>query len=242
MTMLDAHALAASADTREEFDRLLAVYAPVALAVFAIVVLALGIVAWRYRARPGRTPSSRSTAPRVEVIYTVVLAVIAGLLLWRTLAALEAVDPVVPAPAAAPAQALPRPGPSQERAAVEIEVVAAKWNWRFTYPGGVVAQGAGPDSLPTLVVPADVPVRFRMTSLDVVHAFWIPAARYKYDALPGRTSIFDMRFDPEEEYDSARCSEFCGTYHATMRFAVDVRPPAAFGAWLARRQEQAGRR
>jgi cytochrome c oxidase subunit 2 len=105
-------------------------------------------------------------------------------------------------------------------------VIAAKWNWRFAYPGGVAEQGAGPDSLPTLVV----------------HAFWIPAARYKYDALPGRTSIFDMRFDPDVEYDSARCSEFCGTYHATMRFAVDVRPPEAFQAWLVRRQAEAGRR
>lgn len=242
MTTVAAHALAASADTREEFDRLLAVYAPVALAVFAIVVLALGFVVWRYRARPGRTPSQRSTAPRVEATYAVVLAVIAGLLLWRTLAALHAVDPVAPAPTTAQAQGVPRPGPSEERAAVEIEVVAAKWTWRFAYPGGVVEQGAGPDSLPTLVVPADVPVRFRMTSLDVVHAFWIPAARYKYDALPGRTSIFDMRFDPDVDYDSARCSEFCGTYHAAMRFAVDVRPPEEFQGWLARRQEEADRR
>jgi cytochrome c oxidase subunit 2 len=242
MTTVAAYALAASADTREEFDRLLAVYAPVALAVFAIVVLTLGFVVWRYRARPGRTPSQRSTAPRVEATYAIVLTVIAGLLLWRTLVALQAVDPVVPAPTAAQAQGVPRPGPSQERAAVEIEVIAAQWNWRFAYPGGVVVQGAGPDSLPTLVVPAGVPVRFRMTSLDVVHAFWIPAARYKYDALPGRTSVFDMRFDPGVEYDNARCSEFCGTYHATMRFAVEVRAPGEFQAWLARRQEEAARR
>lgn len=90
-----------------------------------------------------------------------------------------------------------------------------------------------------LVVPSGGPVRFRLSTLDVVHAFWIPAARYKYDAIPGRTNVFDMRFEEGVAYDSARCSEFCGEYHDQMTFGVDVRPPGEFRAWLRARQEAA---
>ncbi|MEA2129794.1 MAG: cytochrome c oxidase subunit, partial [Solirubrobacteraceae bacterium] len=89
----------------------------------------------------------------------------------------------------------------------------------------------------TLVVPAGAPVRFRLTSRDVVHALWIPELRAKYDAMPGYTNIFDLRFALGGDYATARCSEFCGEQHDRMLLRVDVRAPAAFDAWLRGRQE-----
>ncbi|MGI8660222.1 MAG: cytochrome c oxidase subunit II [Thermoleophilaceae bacterium] len=218
----------ATADTRGEFSELLSLYVPVAIAVFVLVCAALAVPLVRDRARPGRTPSRRTRAPRLEFAYVVGLALIAAVLAWRTLDGVAEVDAVTERAIAAPGA-----GP----AGLTVRAVAAKWNWRFEYPGGVVQQGTGPDDFAVLVVPSGGAVRFRLTTRDVVHAFWIPAARYKYDAIPGRANVFDMQFDEGIVYDSARCSEFCGQYHDQMRFVVDVRPPGEFRAWLRERQE-----
>jgi len=160
------------------------------------------------------------TSPRLEATYVVVLVVAAALLLWRSYEAIADVDAVVPARGASGTPAL------------TIAVVASQWNWRFTYPGGVAQIGDGRGRLPVLVVPAGRDVRFRLTSRDVVHAFWIPALRAKYDAMPGYVNIFDLRFRPALDYTTARCSEFCGTYHDQMQFRVRVLAPARFDAWL----------
>jgi cytochrome c oxidase subunit 2 len=216
------------ADTRGTFSGLFDIYVPIAAGVFALVVLVLAVTVVRFRARPGgEAPSTRSSAVKLEVGYAVVLALIASFLLWRTFVSVHRENQTVAH--AAPA---PRAGP----AGLTIAVVGAKWNWRFTYPGGVVQQGEGPARLPTLVVPAGQPVRFRLTSADVVHAFWIPEARFKYDAIPGRTNTFDLLFDAGIRYTDDRCSEFCGEYHEQMRFRVAVKAPAAFRAWLRARQ------
>jgi cytochrome c oxidase subunit 2 len=218
------------ADPRSVFSSLFDLYVPIAAAVFVLVIVVLAVILVRDRARSGRVASRRDEAPRLELAYAVALALIAGLLVWRSFDGVQRVDGVT-------AHAAPAPGAGP--AGLTVGLVAAKWNWRFDYPGGVVQQGDGPDRLPTLVVPAGQLVRFRLTSLDVVHAFWIPEARYKYDAVPGHPNVFDMAFDPGIDYRDDRCSEYCGQYHEQMRFLVSVRSPAAFAAWLRGRQRQA---
>ena len=53
------------------------------------------------------------------------------------------------------------------------------------YPAyGVHASGAALSGRQPFVVPAGEAVRFNLTSADVIHAFWIPALRYKHDADP----------------------------------------------------------
>jgi cytochrome c oxidase subunit 2 len=225
--------VARASDTRSAYDGLAAWYLPVAIAVFAVVLGVLVVVAIRFRSSRRGEPSTRQTSTRLELSYAIGLGLIAGVLLWRSYEAISDVDPI-PAVAAA--------APKAGRAGLTVRVTAARWNWRFTYPGGVAQVGNGRARYPVLVVPAGEPVRFRMTSLDVVHAFWVPALRAKYDAIPGRVNVFDLEFARGLDYSTGRCSEFCGEYHDQMQFRVDVRPPAAFDAWLRDRQAQVGGR
>jgi cytochrome c oxidase subunit II len=219
-------------DTRGRYDGLAALYVPIAAAVFLVVLLVLVVVAVRFRSGRREEPSSRETNARLELGYAIGLGLIAGLLVWRSYVALAAADPL-------PTSTEGDPHPSTRRPALTVGIVAARWNWRFTYPGGVVQAGDGRDRLPVLVVPAGEPVRFELKSRDVVHAFWVPALRAKYDAIPGRTNEFDLAFPRAADYSTARCSEFCGDYHDQMRFRVDARPPAAFRAWLRSRERGA---
>ena len=51
---------------------------------------------------------------------------------------------------------------------LDVEVVSLDWKWLFIYPRQRVA------SVNKLVIPAGVPVRFRLTSASVMNAFFIP--------------------------------------------------------------------
>jgi len=214
-------------DTRHEYDRIASLYLPIAAGVVLIVAMLVVAFALRYRVRAEdeRPPSRVSQAPRTEAMYVVVLAAIAALLLWRTFSVEARVDR------------------SARGAAVRVEVTAAKWHWRFDYPQFGIVQRGSDRRIPTLVVPAGRQVGFTLRSIDVIHAFWIPARRFKRDATPGLTSTFSLAFPkPGFSLDGGECSEFCGLGHASMRFDVEVLTPAAFGRWVAARRAVAGGR
>jgi len=203
-------------DTHRQYERLSDLYLPIAICVFAAVVVLLIAFALRYRARPddARPPSRTHRAPRVEALYALVLAGVAAFLLTATFRTEAKTD-----------RALSDRGTS----GVRIDVVAAKWRWRFVYPGtGIVEQAP----VPELVVPAGEPVRFTLISRDVIHSFWIPSLAFKRAAYPRFTQRFTLTF-PRPGFTRAggECAEYCGLYHDQMRFDVRVLGPAAFAAW-----------
>jgi cytochrome c oxidase subunit 2 len=120
--------------------------------------------------------------------------------------------------------------------AVTIDVIAARWTWRFDYRGLGITQAGDGRRIPTLVVPVG-DVRFSATSRDVIHSFFIPYLRFKRDAFPKRRTNFTLGFDrPGLHPAEGECAEFCGLRHAYMHFNVEVLEPAAFRAWVRRRQ------
>jgi cytochrome c oxidase subunit 2 len=202
-------------DTRLQFRDLQALYLPVALVVAVLVFGTVLFAVVRYRARPGREPSARSEAPVLESVYVLALAVIVVVLVTRTFRTEDRVDSLAARPA------------------LTVDVTAAKWNWTFAYPSlGITVHGV--EDRPSLLrVPAGKTVQFRMTSIDVIHAFWVPDVRFKRDAFPRRTTAFDLVFD-RDMVSRGECAEYCGLKHSNMNFVVDAMPPAAFAAWAAR--------
>lgn len=80
------------------------------------------------------------------------------------------------------------------------------------------------------------PVAVRITSVDVIHSFFLPNFRVKQDAVPGR--MVEVWFTPTVpgRYKIA-CAQLCGAGHYTMAGNVTVETQAAFDAWL-RSQEK----
>ena len=77
-------------------------------------------------------------------------------------------------------------------------------------------------------------MNFRATSLDVVHAFWIPALRFQRELFPEQVVDFRLTFPDVLSTTNAACSFFCGLYHERMLFYVRVLPRAEFDAWARR--------
>ena len=190
-----------------------------AAVVVAVVVYAL--ILWsaiRYRRRSDDTPPQvRSNVP-VEIVYTALPVLIVAVLFVLTFRTETRVEDVT------------------RDAAVTIRVEAFDWSWRFDYEGKDVSVFGTPDDPPEMVVPAGETVRVVLTSADVIHAFYVPEFLFKRDAIPGRTTRFDLNVEEPGVY-RGQCAEFCGLDHARMRFTVRAVPGDEFDAWLERTRE-----
>ena len=103
-----------------------------------------------------------------------------------------------------------------------VVVIARQWSWEFVYPDGVRSA--------ELHLPVNRPVRFRLVSLDVLHAMSIPAFRLRQDVVPG--SVIDYRLTPSREGRyRLRDSLFSGAYFASNQTDVVVESAAAFERW-----------
>ncbi len=203
--------------TRHAYDQVTSIYYPIAIAVFVIVVgtLFVFIALGARRSRPGR----RTEALRLEIAYTVMLACVAGFLVWRTFSAETPIDRVVSDPG------------------LRIKVIAAQWSWRFVYSNGVTVTAVSTWRPPVAYVPTGTEVEFDGISEDVIHGFWVPQLHFQRQLLPGYVSRFDLMFEAPGRYGGA-CSVFCGEKHSEMHFALQAVSPARFREWLARESKR----
>ena len=115
-----------------------------------------------------------------------------------------------------------------------IEVTAKQWSWDYRYVDEDIEIKGARD----LVLPSDTRILFKITSLDVIHSFWVPAFRIKKDAVPGLiTEIYmtatELGDFAEDDGFRTQCAELCGTGHARMRTTVTVLDPGEFETWVA---------
>jgi cytochrome c oxidase subunit II len=108
--------------------------------------------------------------------------------------------------------------------ALEIKLTAQRWMWTFTYPNGASSSNE-------LIVPAGKPVKLLMSSIDVIHSFFVPDFRVKQDILPNRyTTVWFEAPDPGDHVIT--CAEYCGKGHSEMRGTVRVMSAADYAKWL----------
>ncbi len=191
-----------------KIDTLLDVMIVLSSFVFSLVVVLMGYALWKFRAKPGDEgdgePIHGNT--RLEVAWTLIPTVIvlfgAGYS-WATLHSIEKRSP--------------------DR--MTVDVYSQQYVWNFTYPG------ADKYSQGVLHVPVNRQIVFKMTSLDVIHSFWVPEWRIKKDNLQGQTTTAIVTPDRLGTYQLV-CTELCGFGHSTMRATVVVEPQRQFRSWL----------
>ena len=127
----------------------------------------------------------------------------------------------------------------ESKADIVVHVQAQRWSWKFTY------DEAGTEvSTTELVLPIDQRVLFDITSVDIIHSFWVPGFRTKLDAVPGRHTKLYITPDAlgDGNIDSTlrvQCAELCGISHSTMMAPIRIVSEADFEAWLASIRKEA---
>jgi len=178
--------------------------------LFALIVVFMLYSIVVFRRKPGDTTDARHIEgnTKLEVTWTVIpliTVLVFSFLGARTLADTQAIGDSV----------------------IEINVISSQWSWRFQYPGsGIVTN--------ELHLPVGKQALLHLSSLDVIHSFWVPEFRVKQDALPGGENfIRDLRVTPTRIGDyKVRCAEMCGLRHAYMEAPVIVQSDADFQAWV----------
>jgi cytochrome c oxidase subunit 2 len=186
-------------------------------AIIWVLVVAAGLIAltWRHPARPDPAEASPTTERRVEWIVGALAAVTGLIVIGLTVVSYAAQQRIF----------------GLGDAAVEIEVIGHQWWWEAKYDD--------PDPSKTfttaneLHVPVGQLIRLKLTSVDVIHSFWVPSLMGKADLVPGRTNELAFSVTKPGVY-AGQCAEFCGLQHAHMGIRVFADPAADFAQWKAR--------
>ncbi|MEL7190096.1 MAG: cytochrome c oxidase subunit II [Pseudomonadota bacterium] len=207
---------------------------PVIIFISLFVLGLMIYVMLRFNRRSNPVPSKTTHNTMIEVVWTIVPALILVVIAIPSITLLAAQYETAP------------------EEAVTIKATGYQWYWTYTYPDhgdfeivsnmlsndDAIANGE-PALLAVdnrMVIPADTPIRMQTTAADVIHAFSVPALWFKHDAVPGRLNEKMMGPVPEGVY-YGQCSELCGAKHGFMPITVEALPPEKFAAWVA---EQGG--
>ncbi|MEO7052131.1 MAG: cytochrome c oxidase subunit II [Rhodanobacter sp.] len=112
--------------------------------------------------------------------------------------------------------------------ALTIQVSASQWWWALRYDTEQPSRTF--TSANEIHMPVGQPVRFEVTSTDVIHSFWVPKLGGKIDVIPGQTNVTWLQADRAGIYQG-QCAVFCGAEHARMALRVIAQQPADFRAW-----------
>ena len=189
---------------------------------FVATETVLFLFAFLYRRRDGVRATYTHGHSRLEVVWTVVPAVLLVFLAVASRSTWVNIKGHIP------------------KTDEEVVVTASQFNWEIRYRG---ADGAfdTPDYIVTsndMHLPVGEPVRIHLRSKDVIHSFFLPQFRLKQDAVPGVTIDVWLQATRTGAFEIA-CAELCGFGHSTMRGMLTVHEPAEYRTWLQNAQAAA---
>jgi len=184
------------------------------LAVVIPVIILTLVFAWWFRAGNRRATyrPEWEYAGRIELIIWAIPALVILFLGGIAWIASHDLDPPKPLDSATPP--------------LEVEVVSLDWRWLFIYPRERIA------TVNYLVVPAGVPIHFRLTSSSVMNSFFIPQLGSQIYTMPGMTTQLNLQADKSGIY-TGLSAQFSGPGFSDMRFTLRAESGEGFAGWVA---------
>jgi len=246
VTRFDLYSLPVASEHGESTDNLFWVTMAVTGIVFIITQILLFYFSYRYQFKSKSKALFFPENNRLEMIWTIVPAVVLTLLIFSGLKIWNRVTADPP-----------------EEAEV-LEIMGYQFAWKTRYPGkdGQLGQydyrlidatnefgidfrdkASFDDFTPREIhLPKGKPVLLKIRARDVLHSVFAPHFRLKMDAVPGMPTSFwftpsktteEMRVEtgnPDFNYEIA-CTEVCGRGHFSMRMLVVVEEPEDYEKW-----------
>lgn len=246
----DSYNLPVASEHGEVTDYLFWVTMAVTVVAFVLIFIVMFWFTFKYRYEEGRKAAFFADDHKLEIVWTVVPAIVLALLIFSGLRAWNDIT-----------------GPASKDAVV-IELIGQQFLWTARYPGTKDKQlgkhnykmidasnefGLDLSDKNTfddfksleLHLPKGQEVQLMIRAKDVLHSVFLPHFRLKMDAVPGMHTTFkfvatkstaDMRAEtgnPNFNYEMA-CTEICGRGHFSMRFPVFVHDSVEdYEKWMA---------
>jgi len=197
-----------------EIDSLFYLIYYITAVAFILVTGLMIIFLIMYREREGRRATYTHGNTTLEIVWTVVPAVILIALSFMSVSTWAKVK---------------RDAPASD---FEIQVTAKQFNWEVVYPGPDGRLGTDDDRKfdNDVHVPVNKVVRVHLKAADVIHSFFIPNLRVKQDAVPGRTILVWFEATKPGRYELP-CAELCGFGHSGMKGWLHVHTPEDYQKW-----------
>jgi len=183
-------------------------------ATFVLVAAAMVIFLVLYRHREGRRATYTHGNATLEIVWTVVPALILVILTFLSVPTWGRIQQHLPA------------------SDLHIRITAKQFNWEVAYPGPDGKFDTEDDRTfdNEVHVPVGKPVIFHLTSKDVIHSVFLPHLRFKQDAVPGREIVRWVQATKPGKYEIP-CAELCGFGHSGMKGYLFVHSPDEFEQW-----------
>ncbi len=220
-----------------ELDRLFAVIWYITVAIFFLTYGLLIYALIRYRYKPGVRASGSHGNNMLEFTWTILPTFLfAGLGIY-TDSAWETSKNENRIP----------------KADIEIEVLGKQFNWMYRYPGADGVLGHREDKFRTtdnlfgldpndphakddvileneMHLPINKNILVHLSSVDVIHSFFLPQFRVKQDALPGSWMKVWFNGTKAGKFEVA-CAELCGASHYNMRGVLMMQSLEEYNKW-----------
>ena len=202
------------------------IYISTALMLLIIVPVMILIVvfAWRYRASNKDAtydPDFDHSTSLELVIWAAPLLIIIclGALTWWSTHLLDPFRPVNRISASKPVDPNAKP--------LVIQVVSLDWKWLFIYPEQGVA------TVIELALPVDRPVRFDLTSTNMMNTFYAPTLAGMIYTMPGMRSTLHAVINRPGTFEGLSAN-YSGAGFSHMRFKLYGVDQGGFDAWVNR--------
>ena len=214
----------------------------IGVVVFGVLFYAM----WKYRRSNNKTAADFEENHKLEIAWTVVPTIILILM-------------------ALPASSLLKKmyDHEAEEGGIDIQVIGWQWKWQYKYldekvgdkPLSFFSNLTTPaDQYETnqatkgenyllevdeeVVVPINTPIRFLITSNDVIHSWYMSDFAVKQDAIPGFINVAKTTINEPGVY-RGNCTELCGERHAYMPVVVRAVTQDEYQEWLQSKKDAA---
>lgn len=124
---------------------------------------------------------------------------------------------------------------------INLKISAHQWYWTYSFTDLKFKINAFPtviysiykfgESRDVLILPFNQKISALITSRDVLHAWTLPSAGLKMDAVPGRLNlIFFIRLIPRVLV--GQCRELCGAFHSWIPIYLEFSSISLFKQWV----------
>ena len=229
--------------SKEVFDLHMAIFF-VTVAIGVIVFSFMFYSMWRYRRSNNKKPAKFKENHKLEILWTVIPTLILVAMAVPASITLKKIY-----------------DHEAEEGGMDIQVVGWQWKWQYKYLDEQVGNKplsffanltTPPDQYEynrvekgenyllevdeEVVVPVNTPIRFLITSNDVIHSWYMSDFAVKQDAIPGFINVAKTTINEPGIY-RGNCTELCGERHAYMPIVVRAVTKEEYDEWVAEKRE-----
>ncbi|WP_159566029.1 ubiquinol oxidase subunit II [Budvicia diplopodorum] len=188
-------------------------------ATFLMLIVVIPVIfmtfyfAWKYREtnKNAKYTPNWAHSNKIEMVVwgiPCIIIIILGTLTWKSTQELDPRQPI-----------------QSEAKTITVEAIAMNWKWLFIYPDLGIA------TVNEISFPENVPVKFKVTSDDVMNSFFIPRLGSQIYAMAGMQNIVHLIANEKGVYPGMSAN-YSGAGFSGMKFNAIVTSQEDFDKWV----------